>query len=190
MLLQSHVHRGRAALLLASIVVPLRATIAAPSAEAISLGTGELQFPTDTFTFATSNFTFPISFEARETAAQIEVVLPADVLFDFDRADIRATAEATMHDVARLVRDKARGPVAIQGFTDAIGSDAYNQRLSERRAASVKSWLVTREGFASKSFTTSGLGARDPVAPNRLPDGSDNPDGRQRNRRVTLSIPK
>jgi photosystem I P700 chlorophyll a apoprotein A2 len=78
--------------------------------------------------------------------------------------------------------------VVIQGFTDALGNDAYNQRLSERRAAAVKTWFATRGGLASMSFTTTGFGARNPVAPNRNPDGSDNPDGRQLNRRVTLII--
>src|SRR3954464_10188213 len=100
---------GRAALLFAVISVSFGggASAAPPNAEAFSLGTGELQFQTDAFTFATSNLIFPASFEGRETATTIEVVLPADVLFDFDKADIRAAAEATMHDVAQLIRDKA-----------------------------------------------------------------------------------
>jgi photosystem I P700 chlorophyll a apoprotein A2 len=78
----------------------------------------------------------------------------------------------------------------IQGYTDALGNDAYNQRLSERRARAVKTWFATREGLASMTFLTSGYGARNPVAPNRDPDGSDNPAGRQLNRRVMLIIPK
>jgi len=179
-----------AALLLGVILVSLGAGAATPPPEAFSLGMGELQFQTDAFTFATSSLTLPASFEGSETATTLEVVLPADVLFDFDNADIRAAAEATMHDLAQLIRDKAHGPVIIQGFTDALGNDAYNQRLSERRAASVKMWLVTREGFRSTLFATAGFGARNPVAPNRRPDGSDDPDGRQRNRRVTLTIRK
>lgn len=190
-------HGLRTSLLVAAVSAPLHAGGAAPPGEAVPLGSGELRFPTgavafgtSTFTFPTSAFAFPASFERRETAAAIEVVLPADVLFDFDRSDVRAAAEGTMRELARLIRDKARGPVAIQGFTDALGTDAYNQRLSERRAASVKAWLVTREGLAPGSLTASGFGARNPVAPNRHPDGSDNPEGRQRNRRVTLTIRK
>jgi outer membrane protein OmpA-like peptidoglycan-associated protein len=71
-----------------------------------------------------------------------------------------------------------------------LGKDAYNQRLSERRAASVKTWLVSLEQLAAARLATSGFGARDPVAPNRKPDDSDNPEGRQLNRRVTVLIRK
>jgi outer membrane protein OmpA-like peptidoglycan-associated protein len=123
-----------------------------------------------------------------ETASTIEVTLPADVLFDFDKADIRPDAQGPLHEVAQLLRDKARGPVMIQGYTDALGGDAYNQRLSERRAAAVKAWLATREGLAAIQFAVSGWGSRNPAAPNRNPDGSDNPAGRQMNRRVTFII--
>jgi outer membrane protein OmpA-like peptidoglycan-associated protein len=189
--------KGPAAFLVAVLLVPLHHGDAATSGEAappksgeVLFSTGTVEFPTSTFTFPTSTFTFPASLEAKETATTIEVALAADVLFDFDKADIRAAAEATLHDVAQLIRDKARGPVAIQGFTDALGTDAYNQRLSERRAVAVKAWLVAHEAFAPRLFTTSGLGARNPVAPNRNSDGSDNPEGRQRNRRVTLIIRK
>ncbi len=116
--------------------------------------------------------------------------MPADVLFDFDKADLRPTAQTALHEVADLIRSKARGPVMIQGFTDALGNDAYNQKLSERRAAAVKDWMVMREGLAPASFSTAGFGARNPAAPNRKPDGSDDPEGRQLNRRVTLIIRK
>ena len=112
------------------------------------------------------------------------------ILFDFDKSEIRADASPALHEVADLIRTKARGPVAIQGYTDALGIDAYNQRLSERRAAAVKTWLVTYEGLPPSRFTTVGFGPRNPVAPNRRPDGADDPEGRQLNRRVTLTIRK
>lgn len=186
---------GRAALSIAAFLVPLHGGAAAPPGEAVALGTDGLTFSTGGIAFQASALTLPVStfalpksFEGRETASTVEVVLPADVLFDFDKADIRPDAEATMRDLAQLIRDKARGAVAIQGFTDALGTSAYNQRLSERRANAVKAWLVTRAGLAAISFTASGFGSRNPVAPNRRPDGSDDPEGRQRNRRVTLLI--
>ncbi|MBV8913376.1 MAG: OmpA family protein [Acetobacteraceae bacterium] len=125
-----------------------------------------------------------------ETAETVEVDLPADVLFDFDKADIRADARPVLHEVADLIRARARGGVTIQGHTDGIGTEAYNQRLSERRANAVKSWLVTNEGLPAARLTAIGFGARQPVAPNRHPDGSDDPAARQRNRRVTLIIRK
>lgn len=144
----------------------------------------------ETLHFDVSSLTFPVALLRTETSTTIEVTLPADILFDFDKSDIRPQAQTTLHELALLLREKARGAVTIQGFTDSLGNDVYNQRLSERRAASVKSWLVTREGLASMQFATSGLGARNPVAPNRNPDGSDNPDGRQMNRRVTIVFRK
>jgi OOP family OmpA-OmpF porin len=55
----------------------------------------------------------------------------------------------------------------LGAFDDALGKEAYNQRLSERRAASVKTWLVGREQLPAARLATSGFGARDPVAPNR-----------------------
>jgi outer membrane protein OmpA-like peptidoglycan-associated protein len=140
-----------------------------------------LSFPIDTLNFRSEPIT-------TETATTIEVILPADVLFDFDKADVRADAQQPLHEVAQIIRDEAHGPVMIQGYTDAIGNDAYNQRLSDRHAAAVKAWLVTRAGLASMQFQTGGFGSRNPVAPNRNPDGSDNPAGRQMNRRVTFVV--
>jgi outer membrane protein OmpA-like peptidoglycan-associated protein len=145
-----------------------------------------LLFPIDTITFDVNTLNFRSQPITTETATTVEVTLPADVLFDFDKADVRVDAQQPLHEVAQIIRDKAHGPVMIQGYTDAIGNDAYNQRLSDRRAAAVKAWLISREGLASIQFQISGFGPRSPVAPNRNPDGSDNPAGRQMNRRVTF----
>jgi outer membrane protein OmpA-like peptidoglycan-associated protein len=76
--------------------------------------------------------------------------------------------------------------VRVEGHTDAKGSDSYNQKLSDRRASSVKNWFVQKEGLKEVRFSTAGLGAKKPVAPNNKPDGSDNRDGRQKNRRVEI----
>jgi outer membrane protein OmpA-like peptidoglycan-associated protein len=151
--------------------------------DAISFRSDPLKFPTDAVTFPSG----PVR---TETATTIEVTLPADVLFDFDKADIRSSSQGALHEVAQLLRERAHGTVTIQGYTDALGGESYNQLLSERRAAAVKSWLGANEGLAKMRFTIAGFGARDPVAPNRKPDGSDDPEGRQRNRRVTFIIPK
>jgi outer membrane protein OmpA-like peptidoglycan-associated protein len=156
----------------------------------LTFDAGPIFFPVAPVTFLSGPIAFPSSLSQTETASMIEVTLPADILFDFDRADIRPDAQKPLHEVAELVRQKAHGPVVIQGYTDALGNDAHNQRLSERRAAAVSAWLVAREGLSSVRFTTVGFGPRNPVAPNRKPDGSDDPEGRQLNRRVTLIIRK
>lgn len=145
-----------------------------------------LPFPQSTLTFADSDLRFPGSLVRTESAGTVEVNLPADVLFDFDKAELRADAREALHEVAALILERPRKSIAITGHTDAIGTDAYNQRLSDRRAVAVKTWLVAREGVKSPPIATAGRGARDPVAPNRKPDGSDDPEGRQLNRRVTI----
>jgi outer membrane protein OmpA-like peptidoglycan-associated protein len=122
----------------------------------------------------------------KETPTEVRIELAADVLFDFDKATIRPQAGAALKNVAAVLKDKAKGPVRIEGHTDAKGSDAYNQNLSVRRADAVRQWLVEKEGLKGAKITTQGFAAKNPVAPNTKPDGSDNPEGRQRNRRVEI----
>jgi len=126
----------------------------------------------------------------KETDEEVRIDLAADVLFDFDKADIRSEATDTLKRVADVIREQAKGGVTIVGHTDAKGTDAYNQPLSQRRANAVRDWLVKEAGLGSVRFQTSGEGARKPVAPNAKPDGSDDPEGRQKNRRVEITVRK
>jgi outer membrane protein OmpA-like peptidoglycan-associated protein len=128
--------------------------------------------------------------QVKETDLEIRIELAADVLFDFDKADIRPDAQNTLKQAAGIVKDKAKGKVRIEGHTDAKGSDAYNQKLSERRANSVRDWFVKKEGLKNVSFSTAGFGAKKPAVSNTKPDGSDDPAGRQKNRRVEIVIAK
>lgn len=130
------------------------------------------------------------SLEVKESATEVRIELAADVLFDFDKADILPKAQSTLKQAADVVREKAKGTVRLEGHTDAIGSDAHNQKLSEQRAEAVKSWFIEKEGLRNMSFASKGYGASRPVAPNKKPDGSDDPDGRQKNRRVEIVISK
>ena len=128
--------------------------------------------------------------QVKETGQEIRIELAADVLFDFDKADLRPTAQKTLHQAAGIIQNKAKGAIRIEGHTDSKGNDAYNQKLSERRAASVKTWFIDKEGLGKLQFTTQGFGAKKPVASNTKPDGSDDPDGRQKNRRVEIILKK
>lgn len=128
--------------------------------------------------------------QVKETGEEIRIDLAADVLFDFDKADLRPAAQQTLHQAADIIWQKAKGTVRIEGHTDSKGNDAYNQKLSERRAASVKAWFTAKEGLGKVQFSTQGFGAKKPVAPNTKPDGSDDPEGRQKNRRVEIIIKK
>lgn len=124
---------------------------------------------------------------AKQQGDQIFITLPGDVLFDFDKADIREDAEPVLIRLAELLLSMPDAPVKIIGHTDAKGDDAYNDELSERRAASVFNWLVGL-GLQPEQMTHEGRGESDPVAPNQQPDGSDDPEGRQQNRRVDFVI--
>ena len=118
-----------------------------------------------------------------------EVDLAADVLFAFDSDKLTPAAQAELQDTAKLIRDKAKGPVRVEGHTDSVGSQAYNLGLSERRARAVSDALNQLLGDRPTQFSVKGFGASKPIAPNKNPDGSDNPKGRARNRRVTVAIP-
>jgi outer membrane protein OmpA-like peptidoglycan-associated protein len=126
----------------------------------------------------------------KETDLEVRLELAADVLFDFDKAEIRPEAARVLARAAAIINDRAAGTVRIEGHTDAKGAEAYNLRLSDRRAASVRTWLQTTGGLGALAFSTKGFGATRPVAPNTKPDGSDDPEGRQRNRRVEIVIAK
>jgi outer membrane protein OmpA-like peptidoglycan-associated protein len=128
--------------------------------------------------------------DIKETPTEVRIELAADVLFEFDKADLLPKAQQTLSQAADIIRDKAKGRVRIDGYTDAKGSDALNQRLSERRAAAVQTWFKTKGNVKNVSFVTQGFGAKNPVAPNTKPDGSDDPVGRQKNRRVEIVIQK
>jgi outer membrane protein OmpA-like peptidoglycan-associated protein len=75
--------------------------------------------------------------------------------------------------------------IVVQGYTDSVGTDRYNEGLSLARADAVRQWLMAN-GIPAAAITTEGFGKRNPVAANTLPDGRDNPEGRARNRRVVL----
>jgi len=125
-----------------------------------------------------------------ESASEIRIELASDVLFDFDKDKIRPDASEALHKVADRLREKAGGEVRIEGHTDSKGLDNYNQRLSERRAQSVRDWLVRKEGLRNVIFVAQGFGETRHVAPNSKPDGSDEPLGRQKNRRVEIVMRK
>jgi outer membrane protein OmpA-like peptidoglycan-associated protein len=119
---------------------------------------------------------------------EISVALSADILFDFDKADIKPTAETELTKLGLIIREKRTGDVTIIGHTDAKGSDNYNMGLSDRRADSVKNWLVKYAQINAEVITTEGLGETQPIAPNVKADGSDDIDGRTKNRRVDVII--
>lgn len=115
------------------------------------------------------------------------ITLQDGVLFDFGKYDLRPEAKATLAKLATVL-NQAKVPAAqINGHTDSIGDDAFNQDLSEKRASAVATQL--KADGVSANLQTHGYGKTQPVADNTNADGSDNPAGRQANRRVEIYIP-
>jgi outer membrane protein OmpA-like peptidoglycan-associated protein len=123
---------------------------------------------------------------ARTTDMEIQIELASDVLFDFDKSDLRPLAIPSLQKVVTIMQSYPAYVCTIGGHTDGKGGKEYNQKLSERRASSVKTWLVGHG--ASNSTITQGFGDTKPVAPNTKPDGGDDPDDRQKNRRVEITL--
>ena len=118
--------------------------------------------------------------ETRETERGL-VVNVSDVLFDFDKANLKPGAREKVARVASILHSHPDLKIEVEGHTDSVGTDAYNQRLSERRAESVRAGLV-QDGVKSDVVGTAGFGESRPVATNGTPEG------RQQNRRVEIVI--
>ena len=109
------------------------------------------------------------------------VVIQADALFDFDKSVVRPDGKKSIDEALAKIKGVDLEMVIATGHTDSIGSDKYNQRLSERRAAAVKEYLVSK-GIPASKITTIGKGETQPVATNKTAEG------RQKNRRVDIEF--
>lgn len=111
----------------------------------------------------------------------IVVTFDSGILFEFDSSELQGQARQNLEELAASVQDYPRTNVLIIGHTDATGSDAYNQNLSQQRAQAAASYVV-RNGVAEDRLATRGMGENDPVATN------DTEEGQQLNRRVEVVI--
>ena len=113
--------------------------------------------------------------------AQSEVITLSDVLFVFNQSDLTPTAESQLDALMSKFEDADVVSIKVVGHTDSVGSDAYNQALSERRASSVAEYLIS-QGVAPNKVTSEGKGKSQPIADN------ETDAGRAKNRRVELHI--
>ncbi len=127
---------------------------------------------------------------ATATACTTHIGVLADALFDFNKSELRPEAETTLEAAVAQIKEateEGKRPARVEGHTDGKGGDAYNMRLSEARARSVRDWLAHRNVLPATAEIV-GYGKSMPVAPNKNDDGSDNPEGRQKNRRVEITV--
>ncbi|HSU24333.1 MAG TPA: OmpA family protein [Variovorax sp.] len=113
--------------------------------------------------------------------AASKVTFAADAFFDFDKSVLKPEGRAKLDDLVSKIRDVNLEVIIAVGHTDSVGTDAYNQRLSVRRAEAVKAYLVTK-GIERNRVYTEGKGEKQPVADNRTAAG------RAKNRRVEIEV--
>jgi len=123
-----------------------------------------------------------------EAPEETSITLAADVLFEYNKADLTPEAGERLADLAAQLDELGAREVTIEGHTDSDGEDAANQDLSERRAEAVRGAFDAELGD-DFTFVVEGFGESDPVAPNAHEDGADNPEGRALNRRVEITFP-
>lgn len=112
---------------------------------------------------------------------EIELIMPGNVTFELNQTSIRPQFAGTLESVAAVLNKFDKTIVQIEGHTDSQGADSYNQLLSERRASTVRDFLLN-QGIESRRTRAVGYGSRYPVASN------DNASGREQNRRVELTL--
>ena len=110
-----------------------------------------------------------------------------NIYFDLDKSDIRPDAAAELDKLVDLLTDNPEIKIEMSSHTDSIASNSYNIQLSQRRAESTVRYLISK-GIAPDRLVAKGYGEEKPIARNTNPDGTDNPEGRQRNRRTEFKI--
>ena len=110
-----------------------------------------------------------------------------NIYYDFNKWDIRADAAVELDKLTDILNDNPGISIELSSHTDSVANDAYNQRLSQRRAESAVRYIVA-SGIESNRITAKGYGESMPIARNTNPDGTDNPEGRQQNRRTEFKV--
>jgi len=112
-----------------------------------------------------------------------------NILYDFNSAKLNPLSESILDKLYKIMVDNETIEIELSAHTDNIGTEAYNLKLSDRRAKSCVDYLISK-GIAAGRMKSKGYGFSKPIAPNQLPDGKDNPEGRQLNRRTEFKVTK
>jgi outer membrane protein OmpA-like peptidoglycan-associated protein len=116
-----------------------------------------------------------------------EAVVLDNVYYDFDKATLRIESHASLDKLVTLLNAHPEITIELSAHTDNKGNEAYNQRLSEARARACVAYLISK-GIDKNRLQAKGYGSTQPIAPNTNDDGSDNPEGRQSNRRTEFKV--
>jgi OmpA-OmpF porin, OOP family len=116
------------------------------------------------------------------------VTIRINIYYDFDKYKLTDAARQTIDSMLMPLFDLfPAGIIEIGSHTDSIGTDLYNMKLSQKRSESIVSYLISK-GISGDRLVAKGYGMRIPIAPNTNDDGSDNPEGRQLNRRTEIKV--
>jgi outer membrane protein OmpA-like peptidoglycan-associated protein len=154
-----------------------------------------ITYQADNHLFYSENMEIPKESKYYEVSKQISLppivvgskIVLNNIFFDFDKATLRPQSNVEIRNLLFIMKSNPRMKVEISGHTDSKGSDAYNQKLSEERAQAVVKSL-TEKGIDANRMKAKGYGKTMPAAANKKVNGSDDPAGRQLNRRVELKI--
>lgn len=127
--------------------------------------------------------------QVSETLESGKSIVLNDLYFVYDKDKLIEESKPDLTKLIKYMKDHPEAKIVLEGHTDFKGEEDYNQTLSEKRAKRVKNSLISA-GISSSRMETVGYGELKPIANNTLPDGSDNPEGRQKNRRVEVKIKK
>ncbi|HWZ35225.1 MAG TPA: OmpA family protein [Mucilaginibacter sp.] len=112
-----------------------------------------------------------------------------NILYDFNKSTLREESKMVLNDIVKILKDNPKIKVELASHTDSVGSDVYNIKLSQARAQSCVDYII-QNGIEETRIFAKGYGKSRPIAPNSLPNGKDNPDGRQLNRRTEFTVLK
>lgn len=142
--------------------------------------------PVESLKELVTNITFDTLLVLDRKAKNIFFVLK-NIYFAYDKADINTESAKELDKLVEILNDNPDIKIEMGSHTDSVASESYNLELSQRRAESTVNYLI-RKGIASERLTAKGYGESKPIARNTNPDGTDNPEGRQKNRRTEFRI--
>ena len=114
-------------------------------------------------------------------------IIIQNILYDFNMASLRPESRIALDNIVEILNDNPHIKIELSSHTDSVGTDSYNFRLSQQRAQSCVDYIISK-GIDKGRVIAKGYGKSKPIAPNSLPNGQDNPEGRQLNRRTAFTV--